>query len=250
MGEHSKSVVYGKEFYAQHAEGMLRSARAIVPIVFAQLPVRSVIDIGCGCGAWLRASEECGVTDVAGYDGDHVDRSILLMNSAKFIAVDLHDDFEIPRTFDLAMSLEVAEHLPSEFAESFIRRLVTAAPIVLFSAAIPAQGGTHHVNEQWQDYWRSIFKSFGFYPVDLIRPVIWGHPDVEFWYQQNTILYCSGQALRNTVKLQPVPDDVSLNIVHRKLYEAQLAKSEIHLRAALRLFPSLVWNAARRRITG
>jgi hypothetical protein len=46
--------------------------------------------------------------------------------------------------FDLAVCLEVAEHLPPERAESFIRELCDLAPVVLFSAAIPGQGGTGH----------------------------------------------------------------------------------------------------------
>jgi hypothetical protein len=137
--------------------------------------------------------------------------------------------------------------------------LVTAAPLVLFSAAIPGQGGVHHVNEQWQDYWRSIFHSFRFSPVDLIRPEVWGHPDVEFWYQQNTILYCSAEALRNNQDLKPVLDYMSLNRVHPSLYETRLgqlktqvdllkASSQLSLRTALKLLPSLAWNAAARRM--
>ncbi len=246
MPEHAKISVYDKNFYAQQGEGALRSARAIVPIVLAHFSVRSAVDLGCGCGAWLHALEELGVTDVVGYDGDYVERSILLMDPAKFTPVDLTNDFEIGRTFDLAVSLEVAEHLPGELAEAFVGRLVAAAPHILFSAAIPGQGGTHHVNEQWQDYWRSIFQSFRFFPIDLVRPVIWGRADINYWYQQNTIVYCSEEALRNNKNLQPVPDDVSLNIVHQELYET---KSEIHLRQALKLLPPLAWNAVARRIT-
>jgi SAM-dependent methyltransferase len=255
---HTDANIY-QEFYEHYTTGALRSARIILPLVLANLPVRSAVDIGCGHGPWLRALQEFEITDVAGYDGDYVDRSRLLMDPAKFTPVDLRGDFEIRRTFDLAIALEVAEHLPSEFADPFIKRLVMAAPFVLFSAAIPGQRGVHHVNEQWQDYWRSIFHSFRFSPVDLIRPEIWGHPDVEFWYQQNTILYCSAAALRNNQDLKPVPDNVSLNRVHPTLYEARLdelkmqlellrARPPLSLRAALKLLPALAWNAAARRV--
>src|SRR6476660_3644504 len=190
-----KIAAYGREFYEETVPGALRSARAIVPIVLAHLPVRSAVDIGCGHGAWLHALEECDVTDIIGYDGTYVDQSKLLMHPANFRVIDLHDAFEIDRTFELAISLEVAEHLPKRLAQQFIQRLVSAAPIVLFSAAIPGQIGHYHINVQWQDYWRSIFKTFGFHPVDLVRPHIWGHSDVEYWYQQNIILYCSDEAL-------------------------------------------------------
>jgi SAM-dependent methyltransferase len=258
MVGHAEVNVYDESFYEQHTIGALRSARVILPLVLAHLPVRSAVDIGCGRGAWLRVLEELEVTDIAGYDGEYVDRSRLLTDSAKFTAADLRDGFEIGRTFDLAISLEVAEHLPSEFAQPLVQCLVTAAPFVLFSAAIPGQGGVHHVNEQWQDYWRSIFQAFCFSPVDLVRPVVWGHADVEFWYQQNIILYCSNGALRNSHHLKPVPHNVSLNKVHPTLYETRVdhferqldllkAHPQLSLKAALKLLPSLAWSAAARR---
>lgn len=240
-------IVYDADFYRQTLEGVARSARTIVPMLIKHFPIRSAVDFGCGCGAWLRALEENGITDVTGYDGDYVDRSLLLIDPTKFMSVDLQESFEIDRTFDLAISLEVAEHLPGEFAEALIRRLVRVAPAVLFSAAIPGQGGICHVNEQWQDYWRNIFKSFDFHPIDLIRPAIWGRPDIEFWYQQNIILYCSGVFLKNT-HLQKVPDNVSLNSVHPCLYEVRLAKPELSLRGALKTLPTLMRTAIVRRM--
>lgn len=251
--------MYDEKFYDQYTIGALRSARVILPLVLAHLPVRSAVDIGCGCGAWLRALEELEVTDVAGYDGDYVDRSRLLIHPAKFTAVDLRDGFEIGRTFDLAISLEVAEHLPRAFAEPLVERLVTAAPFVLFSAAIPGQDGIHHVNEQWQDYWRAIFDSFRFAPVDFVRPKIWGHADIEFWYQQNIIVYCSEEALRKNQHLQPMPSQVSSNTVHPILYEMRVdrlkaqiellkVRPQLSLRTALKLLPSLAWSAAARRL--
>ena len=253
--------VHDEKFYEQYALGALRSARIILPLVLAHLPVRSAVDIGCGCGGWLRALEELEVTDVVGYDGDYLDKSKLLVDPAKFTAVDLRDGLDIRRTFDLAISLEVAEHLPNEFAEPLIRCLVTAAPFVLFSAAIPEQGGFRHVNEQWQDYWRSIFYSFHFSPVDLVRPAIWGRTDVEMWYQQNIIVYCSDAVLRKNQYLKPVPANVSLNMVHPSLYEWRVDRlkaqiellklsPQLSLRTALKLLPSLAWNAAARRIKG
>ena len=253
--------LYDEKFYEQRTIGALRSARVILPLVLARLPVRSAIDVGCGCGAWLRVLEELEVTDVAGYDGDYVDRSSLLTDPTKFTALDLRDGFESGRTFDLAISLEVAEHLPAEFAEPLVQGLVTAAPVVLFSAAIPGQGGLHHVNEQWQDYWRAIFDLYRFSPVDLVRPRIWGNTDVEYWYQQNTILYCSEQALRDNQHLSRVPSHLSLNTVHPRVYKAQVERlrtqmdqlrvcPQLSLRAALKLLPSLVWNAVARRMKG
>jgi hypothetical protein len=248
MSEHANANPYDSEFYDSVVEGSLQSARVIIPMVLQHVSIQSAADVGCGRGAWLRALEEADVTDTVGYDGDYVDQSALLIDSARFTAVDLREDFVISRKFDLAISLEVAEHLQSEFAEGLVRRLVAAAPIVLFSAAVPGQPGTHHVNERWQDYWRSVFKSFCFHPVDLIRPMVWGNPRVEYWYQQNIILYCSEEALRDNQRLHKVPEHISLNIVHPDLYEIRRTGPQLYLKAALKLLPRLAWRAVARRI--
>jgi SAM-dependent methyltransferase len=248
VGENPEVTRYEPEFYEGVVEDALRSARFIIPIVLEHLPVRSVVDIGCGCGAWLHALEECGVADVVGYDGDYVERSMLLIDQKKFRSVDLRNEFGLPRRFDLAISLEVAEHLPSEFAERFIGGLAAAAPAVLFSAAIPGQFGFNHVNLRWQDYWRAIFRSYQFYPVDLVRPMVWGNTSVKCWYQQNTILYCNEETYKNNCQLHKVPDERSLNVVHPEFYEGLISRPTPDLREVVKLFPSLVWDAAARRI--
>ncbi|MDW8444469.1 MAG: hypothetical protein RML45_09315 [Acetobacteraceae bacterium] len=96
---------------------------------------------------------------------------------------------DLDRRFDLALSLEVAEHLPPERAAGFVADLVRLAPAVLFSAAIPLQGGTNHVNERWQAFWAGLFASHGYRAFDVIRPRVWDDPRVEPWYRQNTVLF-------------------------------------------------------------
>jgi SAM-dependent methyltransferase len=248
-------VQYDAEFYDTWTPGSLRSARVIVPKILECVAVRSAVDVGCGGGAWLRALEESGVHDIVGYDGAYVERSNLLINMEKFTPADLTTELPVNRTFDIAISLEVAEHLPSEHAEAFIGRLVALAPVVLFSAAIPGQGGTAHINEQWQDYWRSLFRSFCFHPVDLIRPMIWGNSDVEYWYQQNIVLYCNEQHLRHNSNLQKVSDHLSLNLVHPSTYESWLSRAQLYrsgehlrLKETLRLLPRVTRTAVARRL--
>jgi len=243
----AKLTVYDQKFYAAHHEGSLRSARVIVPRLLSCIKVRSVVDVGCGLGTWLKAFQESGVADVAGYDGGYVDRAALLIDQRLFSSVDLREDFSIPRRFDLAISLEVAEHLPENCANPLVYRLTTAAPAVLFSAAIPGQGGTEHLNEQWQDYWRNIFSSYGFRPVDLIRPSVRGRSDVEWWYQQNAIFYCQDEFLSQYHNLQTVESTVSLNLVHPALYNSY-REQEMYLTKALRLLPELAARAIRSRL--
>jgi hypothetical protein len=217
-----------------------------VPLVLKLFPTHSVVDIGCGVGSWLRAFTECGVADIAGYDGSYVDRSLLMIPPEQFNPVDLRHEFALLRRFDLAVSLEVAEHLPDTCAPRFVGMLTSAAPVVLFSAAIPGQGGTDHINEQWQDYWRALFASRDYQPVDCIRPTIRGHQDVEFWYQQNIIVYCSPEVVRGRSDLAPVSEHISLNLVHPTLYQ-HTRDGELFFMQAVRMLPRLLVKALSKR---
>ncbi len=177
---------------------------------------RSVVDVGCGTGTWLAEWLALGVTDVLGVDGDYVPRDRLEIPEALFAPRDLRQPLRLDRRFDLAQSLEVAEHLPPPRAESFVADLVAVAPAVLFSASIPGQRGTDHINEQWQDYWQGLFAGHGYTAVDLVRSVVWADPAVECWYSQNTILYVASGV--------PTPehDALPLRLVHPKVHEKKL----------------------------
>jgi len=180
---------YDAAFYADQADGSLRSARAVVPHVLELVRPVSVLDVGCGLGTWLAAFAEAGIADFLGMDGDYVDRGKLKIPIERFKPTDLTNPPHPDRTFDLAMCLEVGEHLPERASPKLVELLTTAAPIVLFSAAIPGQGGTNHINEQWPAFWESLFAARGFVRLDAIRPKIWRDNRVVWWYQQNAFLY-------------------------------------------------------------
>jgi len=149
---------------------------------------KSVVDFGCGTGTWLAVFSRYGVREILGVDGPWIDHELLEIPSDRFVARDLSKPFYLDRQFDLVLSLEVAEHLPPESAHGFLDSLTRLGPIVLFSAAIPYQGGTGHLNEQWPEYWASLFERRGFNAVDCIRRRVWENPAVEWWYAQNAIL--------------------------------------------------------------
>lgn len=180
---------YSAEFYEGQQAGSYSSADRVVPFFLSLFPCKSIVDVGCGVGGWLKVFEKHGVNDYLGIDGDYVPRDMLKIPREKFRAQDLSYLKDIGQ-FDVACTLEVAEHLPEESADSFIAALVNAAPVVLFSAAIPRQGGTGHINEQWQSYWHEKFASYGYVAVDCIRPAIYGDERVCWWYRQNVIVYC------------------------------------------------------------
>ncbi|HTI88590.1 MAG TPA: class I SAM-dependent methyltransferase [Alphaproteobacteria bacterium] len=195
---------YDRGFYDDQMTGSFRSASVIVPMVLEHVPARTVCDIGCGTGTWLCVFMNNGVSDVLGVDGDYVPSDYLKIPRTSFYPADLRNTVTIERTFDLAVSLEVAEHLPASRAESFVATLTQLAPVVLFSAAIPNQGGTEHINEQWPDYWEALFAARGFVAVDAIRPVVWEDTSVEWWYRQNTLLYVRKDQLGRYPRLQAI----------------------------------------------
>ena len=180
---------YDATFFDAMEAGALRSAAAVLPIVLDLLAPQSIVDVGCGRGAWLRVASDLGVPRVRGIDGGYVDRTNLLIPPQQFRAVDLNRPFQTPERYDLALCLEVAEHLPKRAARSLVAGLVSAAPAVLFSAAIPGQPGTHHVNPQFPEYWCRLFAEHGYLALDAVRPAICWDSRVEPWYRQNLILY-------------------------------------------------------------
>ncbi|HEY3302551.1 MAG TPA: methyltransferase domain-containing protein [Candidatus Binatia bacterium] len=114
---------YTSDFYRKQAPDSLRSAEEIVPLVLDLIQPKSVIDIGCGVGTWLSVFKEDGVEDVFGVDGAWVDKALLEIPEKQVSSFDLEKPFRIDRQFDLAMSLEVAEHRPIESAETFVDSL-------------------------------------------------------------------------------------------------------------------------------
>jgi len=185
------SETYGENFQKFLLETSCQSAKQVVPYIMELVHPKSVVDVGCGVGAWLAAFRDLGnIQDHLGFDGDYIKKQNLLINPDFFVTKNLEEmPLSCERTFDLAVSLEVAEHLPEKIALSFVETLTQLAPVVLFSAAIPKQGGTNHINEQWPSYWAELFRQFHYVPLDCVRKKFWENLNVNFWYSQNSILY-------------------------------------------------------------
>jgi SAM-dependent methyltransferase len=218
----TESGCYGAPFFEDHADGSLRSARVVLSHVFAWLSPRRVVDVGCGVGTWLQAACELGAEQVLGLDGDYIDRDRLRIPATNFIAVDMERQ-DLPGAFpphhlppfDLVMCLEVVEHLPADRAARFVQQLTRLGDIVLFSAAVPFQGGIHHVNEQWPEYWALLFAAQGYQCIDPLRRLLWYCDDIEWWYAQNALLFVrEGSAALARVPAGPTDVLAPLALVH------------------------------------
>jgi SAM-dependent methyltransferase len=188
----------------------LNAPRAIVPMLIERFTPRSVLDIGCGIGTWLKVFEEYGVTEYLGIDSESVRSSELLISQNKFHATDLSQHWSLGKKYDLVVSLEVGEHLPDGSADAYVASMVKHSDTIIFSAAIPGQGGQHHINERWPDYWQRKFEMHGFYFHDDIRPHIWRNENIEWWYRQNIFV---------VTKEAPSAGSIVNHYVHPELFK-------------------------------
>lgn len=233
----NSDVVYDKGFFDSHRIGSAQSARAILPIVFEYIAPKSVIDVGCGSGDWLSVALELGVHSVLGVDGDYVTEDALSIDSSQFVRSDLTRPLEIERRFDLAICVEVIEHLSNLSETTLIESLVKAADVIVFSGAIPQQGGTHHINERWPWHWARLFGRHGWGTFDVLRPRIWHDRTIEWWYRQNIFLVVKEDVAANMGDLAsaPRPTRDSLTLVQGNVLE-RLAGDSVGVGAAARLF--------------
>ena len=182
-------VRYDEGFFQHQADGSERSARLVLEHLFDLYRPESILDIGCGVGTWLQAAQSLGVKDILGVDGADAAHDVPRIDKSRILLMDLNQPISVGRRFDLVMSLEVAEHLPGSSARAFVDNLTRHGDLVLFSAALPFQGGFGHVNENWLEYWAKLFEHAGFEPLDILRRTLWHNTDVEWWYRQNMILF-------------------------------------------------------------
>jgi SAM-dependent methyltransferase len=169
----------------------LMAPREVVPYLVEIFKPESALDVGCGTGTWLKIFYDKGVKDIKGLDGDFVNMDLLRQNISveQFHAADLREPFDLERKFDLVISLEVAEHLPQATADQFVESLTRHADTIVFSAALPGQGGQNHLNEQWKKYWIDKFASFHFTVYDILRARFWNNKNVDWWYKQNMLVF-------------------------------------------------------------
>lgn len=211
-----KKSVYNENFYDNFEDTTIMAGKLILPYVIGILSPRSIIDFGCGEGAWLQIVKEIDQTiDVCGLDGSYVKPEQLKIEKDEFIPSDLKERIELGKTFDLAISLEVGEHLEEEYADEFVGNIIRHSDRVLFSAAIPEQGGTHHVNERWQSYWVEKFKNQGFYVSTALRNRFWEDERITPWRRQNLLFFS-----RNKEDIGLFDNDEAIiNVVHPGMYQ-------------------------------
>lgn len=186
-------TAYTEAFFAENTQVGLRSAAVVLPRVLELTEAETVIDVGCAEGAWLSIAKDkgCNVYGVDGYSGG------ALLGPGEFEQTDLSDGIGCGG-YDLAICLEVAEHLPASSAQRLVSGLC-GAPWVLFSAAHPGQGGVDHINERWGTYWAGLFAHHGMVGDCALRWELWANREVREFYRENMILFSRNEPVSPVV---------------------------------------------------
>lgn len=247
--------IYNTEFFKSINDNSVKAASIVLPYLFEFYKPNSVIDIGCGVGAWLRAAKDMGVETIHGVDINEEDEQNL------FVPRDVIDIFDFSNLtsqkepisherYDLAISLEVAEHLNRQNAVPFIKYITSFSDVVLFSAALPFQNGTHHVNCQPARYWSDLFKKEGFLCADLFRRRLMFDPQLsvsDWWYGQNSYLFVRDTKKELLDALHEYIVDIPVSYYHQDVVSemfAQMSKMETRI---LKMENSL-WYRIQRKI--
>ena len=181
-----------------HAAVLDRSQPRMLGHFLSIMGAESVVDIGCGLGQWSRAAKNKGIDDIVSCDLDDMPVENRKL-PGPFVPIDLREQVDLGRRFDLVICAEVAEHVPAEWADNVVDAICRHGNVAIFGAATPLQGGKGHVNEQWPNYWAAKFGERDFVAFDVFRPKFWDDRQVRFYYRQNTFVFAHRSAVEPLV---------------------------------------------------
>ena len=221
-----KTSTYEESYYSRRKDLSFSSAQKILCILKDFYSFTSAVDFGCGTGTWLKACMELSCRTIQGFDG-FADPSSLCIPPECFSQKRLGEKIDLTKIYDLAVCLEAAEHVEEKFSDLIVENLTNASKVILFSAALPGQGGTNHLNEQPPEFWQKKFMAHRYTQLDIIRPIIWDEPAVAWWYKQNIFLYVHAESIE-ALKL---PDHPNLfaqkHIVHPECLISKITEIDI-----------------------
>ncbi|WP_296680441.1 methyltransferase domain-containing protein [Novosphingobium sp.] len=245
--------MYPAQWHQVYGDKTGTSARAILPPIIDIFGAHSLVEVGCGNAHWTQSGLDAGITDYAVVDGPWNDRRHLLVDAARFHEADLSHPLDLGRRFDLAVCLEVAEHVPASSAEVLVRSLCDLSDVIVFGAAIPFQGGFGHINEQWPSWWRALFAAAGYRPYDLIRLRHWENREIHYWYRQNAFVYVRETNAAQRIAAERASGGASFlpfDAVHPEKF-AEIASYEgIALKRLIAALPSWLGKRLRAKLGG
>ena len=127
--------------------------------------IQSVVDFGCGLGFYIEGIRRTGLaTKLLGFEISYDNAKNYMPTEIKpYVQRGNVMDRIDCGTFDLSISIEVAEHILPEKSDVLVDNIASASSqYIFFSAAVPGQGGTCHINEQPHSFWIEKIEKKGF----------------------------------------------------------------------------------------
>ena len=236
---------YEKNYFTSRRNLSLTSAEKTLHHLKKFYDFSSVVDFGCGTGTWLKGCQDIGCKDILGLD-DYAEETLLEIPQENFLRKNIGQPVKLQKKYDLAISLEAAEHIAMDFSENIVKNLVQASDVILFSAALPGQGGTNHVNEQPPNFWAEEFNRHNFLQYDFLRSLIWEENEVAWWYKQNIFLYIKEDSQKN-IAIPALGNDLSFkHIVHPDCLNSRIQELDLDNASIKNLLKALVKNTLRK----
>jgi len=153
--------------------------------MFKDNNIKTIVDFGCGPGSYVKFFKNSGF-DIDGYDGNP---NTVELSNGMCSVLDLTTDFELGKTFDCVLSLEVGEHVPKEYEQAYINNLVKYSnKYIIISWGVPGQGGYGHVNCQTNEYIKNEFKIRGYDNCNDIETIIRDSAEAS-WFKDTIMIF-------------------------------------------------------------
>lgn len=202
---------YSADFYSNMRSVSASSYAFLANWIFNYCSPKSAIDWGAGSGELLMDLHTNHQVQVKALEGDWVREIPTNLPKLHYEFRDLRFPLKLEEKFDIAICLEVAEHLEDEFAQTLIDGICSSSDLVFFSAAVPYQGGTNHVNEKWPIYWAKRFHKAGFVLSYDPREELWDNPEIADYYKQNLLIFERSKSNRDMI--------IPRSLIHPSLWE-------------------------------
>lgn len=245
--------MYPADWHKLYGDMTGESARRVLTPLVELFGAKSMVEVGCGNGHWTQAGIDAGISDYTVVDGPWNNRDHLLVDRANFVEARLEVPLVLPRRYDLAVCLEVAEHVRGDSAPTVVESLCNASDVVIFGAAIPLQGGYGHINEQWPSWWRPHFEALGYRPYDLVRPKHWNDRAIHYWYRQNMFVYvreANAEASRIAAAAQQAGSAALFDAVHPEKFEEVASYRSIAMKRLVKALPAWLGTRMRSKMAG
>lgn len=151
---------------------------------FKKENAKSIVDLGCGTGYYVTQMRKEGLK-ADGFDGNPFTPEITGNVCGVF---DLSSVKQL-EPYDWVLSLEVGEHLPQKFEDSFIQNIhINNKKGIILSWAIKGQGGLGHFNEQNNDHVKEKICKLG-YSNDIESENILRKKCDLYWFQDTVMVF-------------------------------------------------------------